>query len=117
MRRIIINKGWYLTAGSRFGWETTHDPRGVGIDVEILKENIEIELEIEGDIYRVYTAQALAFARQFKSGEIHKGIKLCVVSRSILRAKYKPPPKLKKDKQNKAKDEFSPTELLQKKLF
>lgn len=117
MRRVTITRGWFRTAGTKYGWETAHDVRGVGINLEILQSHNEIEIEVEGDLYRLYTSTALNFARDFKSGEFHDGVKVLVVSKSLLRAKYKPPPKLRKKSTGKDKVDFSPTDVLQKPLF
>ncbi len=84
MKQITINHNFYFSAGGKYKWEKTHDRRGVGIRFDTLKENKEVELVIAGRKYHLNCGDAIEFIKQFQSIETHKGIRIGIVSKSVL---------------------------------
>ncbi len=85
MQKIIIKDGWFRAAGNVYHWRLKHHIFGVGIKLDILKEEREIEVEVEGDLYTLDCRKALDFIRAFQSVKrVGKGRMLGVVSKSIL---------------------------------
>ncbi len=86
MRKVTITGGWFRAAGNVFHWRSSKNHIfGVGIALEILKAEKEIEVEVEGDLYRLDTVKAREFIQAYNSlKRVGKGRWLGVVSKSIL---------------------------------
>lgn len=97
MKHITIKNNWFFAAGGKYGWAKTHDPKGVGIRLEILKNEPELEIEIGKGLYYLDCRLAIEFIRSFKSIEVHKGIKIGIVSKTVLRAISEPLKKVEKE--------------------
>jgi hypothetical protein len=112
MKRITITKNWFFSAGGKYKWEKNYDRRGVGIRLDTLKENAEIELVIAGVLYHLNCNQAITFIKTFKSVENHKGINIGIVSKSVLNEVILP-----KKEPEKEFSTVSTPEVLQPKLL
>jgi hypothetical protein len=86
VNKVEIKKGWYYTAGRKFGWLNDGlDMAGVGINQSFLKDCDELHISVAGAIYRVSCEQVREFVRKYKSAERMPGGSLIgIVSKSIL---------------------------------
>ncbi len=112
MFRLNIEKSFFYTAGRKYGWETTHDVRGVGINTEILESYEEIEIVVDDVLYYLNCDVAIIFIRRFKSIETHGDTKVAIVSKSILEEL-----KSLKEVKKEIKKEVVEKQVLQSRLF
>lgn len=83
--KIVIRKGFYWSAGRKFGWkESGNDVAGVGIAKSILQSNKEIILEIDGKDYKLECEKARNFVNRYKAAENHNGTWIGIISKSLL---------------------------------
>ncbi len=107
---ITIQKSFFHTAGKKYGWSLPKWAcEGVGIDTRILQNYTEIEVIVDNIPYLLNCEHAIAFIRRFKSIEDHKGIKVGIISRSLLKRVSEP----EKEEPNS----FPQPEFLQSSLF
>lgn len=90
MQRVTIQKNYYYSAGYKYKWNSKHDPYGFGIAVDILKNNSEIEVFINGGLFTLDCNQAISFIRHYKSMELYKGKRVGIMTKSLLRYVYAP---------------------------
>jgi len=86
MKEVIINKGWYLTAGWKYGWgKKGLDPKGVGIAKEYLINNQELVVVVDGIRYHLYTTAAIQAIKDYNSKmRMAGGTIIGVVPKSLL---------------------------------
>lgn len=86
MTKITIKKGWFWSAGTKYGWtKDGFETKGVGIDKRILQNNKEIEIEISGQTYALDCDKAREFINKYKAGQtMPGGTMIGIVSASIL---------------------------------
>ena len=85
MQKIIIKDGWFRAAGNVYRWRDHGHIFGVGIKLSILKQEREIEVEVEGDLYTLDCRKALDFIQAHSSvKKVGNGRLLGVVSKSVL---------------------------------
>lgn len=113
MKRIEIKKNWYFSAGGKYKWEKNHDRRGVGIRLDALKENSELEISIAGGLYTLDCAQAITFVRHYRSLDIIKGTKIAIVAKDLLKPVVEP----QVTEEKPANPPVVENEVLQSKLF
>lgn len=65
MKSIKINKSWFYSAGTKYGWEG--DKRGVGIARELLISNPELEVEVDKKKYHLDSKTAIEAIIKYKS--------------------------------------------------
>lgn len=85
-RTVEIRKGWYFTAGKKWGWEEDGlDCFGVGINQSFLDGCDRLRLKVEGNEYEIGVAELKAFVNKYKSFyKMPGGSIIGVVSRGIL---------------------------------
>ena len=70
MKKLIIHKGWYWSAGKRFGWrEDGISDTGIGIGKQWLTDNKAIIVNVDKVDYHLDCEQALAFINKYKCYE------------------------------------------------
>ncbi len=116
---ITIEKSFYYSAGKKYGWcgekgQHDYDQRGVGIKVEYLQNYPEIEVIVDGEAYLLDCDKAIKFIRNFNSLEEYKGVRVGIVSKSLLISMRPFPVTTPKDEQVNTS---YPQESLQGKLF
>lgn len=85
MNKIKIEKGWYYSAGTKFGWVKDGVTRqGVGVSKYLLQNFKELILEIEGKEYILDCERARAFINKYRSSEDHRGNSIGIVSKDVL---------------------------------
>lgn len=85
METIEIKKGWYWSAGGKYGWKDQYDPKGVGLSRDILINNEEIRVKVNDEYYLVNCQEAREFVRQWKSDiTMPGGTRIGIVSKSLL---------------------------------
>lgn len=86
--KINIQKGWFVSAGSKYGWVVKgYDRRGVGIQAGYLNRYAMLDISIENKEYTLDTTEAIKFIKKFRSFFEIKGVTIGVVSKSILMTK------------------------------
>lgn len=85
MKTVTIKKGWFYGAGSVYGWTAKFHIYGVGIAVEVLKENESIIIKIAGSVFTLDCKLAIRFAQHYNSFKTMRGRRLAIVSKSILK--------------------------------
>lgn len=117
MKRVVIKKSFFYSAGSKYGWSETHDKRGVGVNLEFIKDNPSLEIEVDGVLYWLNQSDAIPFIREFKSVEDHKGTKVAIISKSLLRELSRPSKQVQQESTDEFSPPVSPTKVLQSSLF
>jgi len=84
--KIRIEKSWYYTAGTKYGWERDGlDVNGVGVSIEALHNNDELTLEINKKDYLLRSIEAIRFIKRYRSSyRMPGGTVIGIVSKSIL---------------------------------
>lgn len=86
MKTLKIRKKWYYGAGSVYKWKDDgYDIFGVGIARKYFDEP-ELQIEIDGGTYIVDMVKAREFVRKYHSHYMEKGVRIGVISRSLLEA-------------------------------
>ena len=87
MRYIKINKNWFFSAGSKYGWvKDNFDIRGVGIRMSDIKTNKSIRILINGEEYIMDCETSLEFIKKYDSiFVVGSSTEVGVVSKSLLR--------------------------------
>ena len=85
MEKLIIKKGWYWSAGQKYGWKKDGvDTKGVGIAKDILQNNKEIVVEVDHQEYILDCERARAFVNQYHSAQTMPGGTIIgIVSRDL----------------------------------
>lgn len=86
MEKLTIKKGWYRSAGIKYGWiHSGYEPEGVGINREALNGD-KLQVNVSGFSYVVDCAEAIAFVKRWKSHyKTDGGTKIGVISKSIMK--------------------------------
>lgn len=86
MVTITIKKGFFWSAGTRYGWtKDGFETKGVGIDKRVLQGNKEIKVEISGQEYTLDCDKAREFINKYKASQtMPGGTVIGIVSASIL---------------------------------
>lgn len=86
MEKVKILKGWYRSAGHKYGWANSgYLPEGVGINRDALYDNDEIEVHVAGNKFKVDCKEAIEFVKMWRSHyKMDGGTKIGVISRSIM---------------------------------
>ena len=86
MQTLKIQKGWYRSAGHKYGWTLAgFEPEGVGINRQAL--DAEKLIVVVNDVeYEVDCQEAIDFVKKYKSHyTTDGGTKIGVISRSIMK--------------------------------
>ena len=83
--RVTIQKNFYWSAGTKYGWVGKYETSGVGIAMDILKFNSEIEIEIGNRLYTLDCNQAISFIKTYKTQEKYREKSVGIVTKSLLR--------------------------------
>ena len=84
MKTLKIKKGWFYGAGSIYGWKDDgYNIWGVGIDRKYFNEP-EVNIEIEGEKYKLDTKKGREFINKYKSHKVMKSAHVGVVSKDLL---------------------------------
>lgn len=89
---LRIEKGWYWSAGDRWGWtQDGYERAGVGIAKPLLLLSDTLQIEVHGKLYTLDCTSAVDFIRKYKSfydvkpdPRTGEGTRLGVVSKSLL---------------------------------
>lgn len=83
--KIIIEKGWYWSAGRKWGWDKDGvGPAGVGISKYLLQNNKTLTVEVEGKDYELDCEKARNFINKYKSAETRFGTTIGIIARDLL---------------------------------
>lgn len=86
MKKLVIQKGFYYGAGSKYGWNLdNYHIHGVGISKDILTSGPEIEVEVAGRNYIVNTEDAINFIKRYRSFYQIRGTTIGVISRDLMK--------------------------------
>lgn len=87
MKTLKIQKGWYRSAGYKYGWAAQgFEPEGVGINREALNGTETLRVIVNEQEYDVDTAEVIDFVKKWKSYYATPGgTKIGVISRSIMK--------------------------------
>lgn len=85
MQKVIIKKGWYWSAGTKYGWKKDGvDSQGVSIEKAILQNNKEIIVEVGHIEYLLDCERARAFINKYQSAQtMPGGTVIGIVSRDV----------------------------------
>lgn len=83
---IEITKGWYFTAGRKFGWISDGlDVCGVGINSSYIENADKLMIRVQGKLYTVTSDEVRAFIQKYNSFiRMPGGSLIGVISKSIL---------------------------------
>lgn len=85
LEKIKIDKGFYWSAGTKFGWIKDGVERtGVGIHKYLLQNYKELIVEVEGKEYKVDCEKARNFINKYKSAETRYGTTIGIISKELL---------------------------------
>ena len=86
MTKITIKKGFFWSAGTKYGWTNDdYQTRGVGIEKSILQNNKKIIVEILGQEYTLDCDKAREFINKYKASQVMSGgTTVGIVSASLL---------------------------------
>lgn len=86
MKIVKINKGFFRTAGIKYGWQKdNYHIFGVGVKIRDIEEHRMLEINIEGRRFILDCGVAAKFIDKYKAVFEIGVTKLGVVSRSVLR--------------------------------
>jgi len=83
MKTLKINKGWYRSAGHKYGFTGA----GIGINVNLLKE--DLKLTIDNKTYILPALKGKEFADKHNSYETRGKVTLAIVGESALEEEIK----------------------------
>ena len=85
MKKLTINKGWYFTAGKRYGWRNDGISEiGIGIARNWITDNKAIIVNVEGQDYHLDCEVARAFINKYKCYEEIGNVVIGYVSKELL---------------------------------
>ena len=87
MKKIIINKGFFWSAGDKY-WKTGLDKysrEGVGVPFATVRENPSVALRVSDKWYIVMSDDVRAFLGQYNALEMRGGTKLVIIPKSLLK--------------------------------
>lgn len=86
MQTLKIQKGWYRSAGHKYGWVVAgYEPEGVGINRDALNAD-KLIVNVNDFDYEVDCQEAIDFVKKFGSHySTDGGTKIGVISRSIMK--------------------------------
>lgn len=88
MKKVTIRKGWYWSAGHKYGWTKKEGKlaQAVGVDMALLKTNEKVVVRVmpKGETFIINCAEAIDFIRQYQSYKWIKEKCIGIVSKSIL---------------------------------
>lgn len=91
MRVLKIRNGWFRSAGVVYAWRHMYDVLGVGIDLELLRGNDKIQVEVNGVKYILNCREALDFISRYNSVKtIVMNKRIGIVSKSLLKNESSP---------------------------
>ena len=91
MNKITINKGWFRSAGYKYGWmEDGLDIRGVGINKKCILRGTKFLVEVDGIEYVVDSDEVIPVIKKYKSFmPMRGGTRLCVIPKDFLKPNEK----------------------------
>lgn len=84
MHILKITKGWYWSAGDKYGWNDNYDRTGIGIALSHIRKADPVRLEIKDEKYEITHDELKRFIGQYKTKKKLKGVPIIYVSKSVL---------------------------------
>lgn len=99
MKEITIEKGWYFSAGTTYGWADEHSREGVGINLVYFNDPGTLTVHVKGknssvDSYEVDTQVALEFIKAHKAYRDYASARVGFIPRTLMT-------QIKNEKENK----------------
>lgn len=91
IKRVTIEKGWYFTVGSTYGWTAEHSLEGVGLNKQLFVDSDVIHVTVKGKNggkmrYELDTEKGREFINRYNSYEMIGSTKVGYVPRTLLKA-------------------------------